>query len=159
MKTQTILFQDNTPKVVNRRNNNSDINRMMIQTDSVLVGIHRPYRYHNPFIKDSYLSFQGVVTALSKVVYFDEIVTHEFIEYHLPLLFSSLKVNEHVDRKLAIKLFREFWNYCRKKGFVSDQEVMNLAGKKLVCFCAPKCCHGDVLVDDFILTQKRLENE
>lgn len=51
------------------------------------------------------------------------------------------------DKEANIKLFRTYF-YDRIK---TDEEFRNkllqLRGKKLGCFCAPKPCHGDVIVE------------
>lgn len=123
------------------------------------ITISRPYRYHNPFIKDSILNFQSVCTNLSRVAYFDEIVTQEFLEFHLPTLAKHVRLHSKINRKIAIELFKEFWLYCRSKGFITDKEVLKLKGKTLLCFCHPKQCHGDVLVDDYYTTSRKNSNK
>jgi hypothetical protein len=44
------------------------------------------------------------------------------------------------DRATAIKLHENYIDNCIDKNKFSE-----LAGKMLVCFCAPSNCHGDVL--------------
>lgn len=48
-------------------------------------------------------------------------------------------------REEAIEKYRQWlWNKIQA-GEIQLQELADLHGKDLVCFCAPKPCHGDVL--------------
>ncbi len=47
------------------------------------------------------------------------------------------------DRELILKQYRE-WILTQPE--LMQQAREELAGKDLVCFCAPKLCHGDILI-------------
>lgn len=49
------------------------------------------------------------------------------------------------NRKEAIKLYREYITNGDGKHLLND--LHELRNKNLVCFCKPKACHGDVLVE------------
>lgn len=40
---------------------------------------------------------------------------------------------------------QHLWNQIRK-GVITKEMLLELDGKRLACYCAPKSCHGDVLV-------------
>jgi len=48
------------------------------------------------------------------------------------------------DRKEVIDKYRQYI-VMRRKDLLNDLE--ELKGKRLGCWCAPKACHGDVLID------------
>lgn len=50
-------------------------------------------------------------------------------------------------REESIEKFREYILDKIEKGEVSIDELLELAGKRLGCFCKPKSCHGDILVE------------
>jgi len=60
---------------------------------------------------------------------------------------NPFKMHSESDRDLVIARYR-VWFYAR---IVRDREfrraVLSLRGKKLGCWCAPKSCHGDVIVE------------
>lgn len=58
----------------------------------------------------------------------------------------NTKASEVVgSREEAIEKYRQWlWNNIQA-GEIQLQELADLHGKDLVCFCAPKPCHGDVL--------------
>ena len=67
--------------------------------------------------------------------------------YH-PKLGSSkwknpFKISDRCDRKQSIKLYRK---YLKNKPNLLD-DIESLRGKTLCCWCKPKECHGDVLVE------------
>lgn len=41
---------------------------------------------------------------------------------------------------------RHLWRQIQS-GEVTAEMIMSLDGKRLACYCAPKACHGDVLVN------------
>ena len=51
---------------------------------------------------------------------------------------------EVIDRESAIKSYRK-WLECRLA--VEPDFIVPLRGKDLVCWCAPKPCHADVLLE------------
>lgn len=48
-------------------------------------------------------------------------------------------------RDEAIKLYREYITVGKGKHLLND--IHELEGKTLGCYCKPKKCHGDVLID------------
>lgn len=50
-------------------------------------------------------------------------------------------------REESIEKFRDYILERIEKGEVQIDELIELAGKRLGCFCKPKSCHGDVLVE------------
>ena len=50
-----------------------------------------------------------------------------------------------LSREFVIEKYRE-WLYERP-GLIEDAK-RELAGKDLICYCAPKACHGDVLLEE-----------
>ncbi|QOE32388.1 hypothetical protein CPT_Muenster_216 [Klebsiella phage Muenster] len=50
-------------------------------------------------------------------------------------------------REESISKYRE-WIFDKiENGEITIDELLELSGKKLGCFCKPKSCHGDVLVE------------
>lgn len=49
-------------------------------------------------------------------------------------------------REESIECYRDYLWKCIKNGDVTIQELVELDGKTLGCFCKPKSCHGDVIV-------------
>lgn len=47
----------------------------------------------------------------------------------------------------CINLYRRYIHDRLKNEIGLTEELMALKGKKLGCFCRPKSCHGDVLVE------------
>ncbi|NES47965.1 Uncharacterised protein [Escherichia coli] len=50
-------------------------------------------------------------------------------------------------REESIEKFRDYIIERISCGEVKIDELLELAGKRLGCFCKPKSCHGDVLVE------------
>ena len=57
---------------------------------------------------------------------------------------NPFEIGKDGDRDEVIGKYRE-WLF-KQPGLVA-QAKSELAGKDLVCFCAPKGCHGDVLLE------------
>ena len=51
------------------------------------------------------------------------------------------------DPEVARENFRAFFNVCIEEDPVYRARVVALRGKKLGCFCKPKPCHVDVIVE------------
>ena len=49
-------------------------------------------------------------------------------------------------REESIEQYRQWLKNQIRSGCISKQELAELYGKDLVCFCAPKPCHGDILI-------------
>jgi hypothetical protein len=47
-------------------------------------------------------------------------------------------------RDVVLSKFRA---YAERRAFVEDDWLLPLRGKNLVCWCAPKPCHADVLIE------------
>ncbi len=58
--------------------------------------------------------------------------------------FSSYKDG---GREKAIALFRDYFYNRLKIDPVFAEEINKLKGKILGCFCSPKKCHGDIIVE------------
>lgn len=56
-------------------------------------------------------------------------------------------VRRPMTRAEVIDRYRHYFNMRLKTDPDFKAAVEALAGKDLVCFCAPKSCHGDVIVD------------
>lgn len=53
---------------------------------------------------------------------------------------------EKYSREVAIAKYKTWlWNEI-KIGHITIQELANMKGRDLVCYCNPKGCHGDVLL-------------
>lgn len=50
-------------------------------------------------------------------------------------------------REVVIEKYRQYIYNKISTGEITINDLMSLKGKKLGCFCAPKACHGDVLVE------------
>jgi hypothetical protein len=49
-------------------------------------------------------------------------------------------------REESIERYKQYlWNQIRK-GVITKEMLLELDGKRLACYYAPKSCHGDVLV-------------
>lgn len=52
-------------------------------------------------------------------------------------------VGVHGERGECVKMFEE---YISKNQLLQQRVKEQLRGKDLVCFCAPRACHGDILL-------------
>lgn len=50
-------------------------------------------------------------------------------------------------REESIEKYREYLYNKISTGEISVQDLLDLQGKRLGCFCSPLPCHGDVLVE------------
>ena len=55
-------------------------------------------------------------------------------------------MKSEADRERVIEQFRKYLWEQIEAGVVTKDELRALDGKRLGCFCAPKACHGDVIV-------------
>lgn len=51
------------------------------------------------------------------------------------------------DRAEAIELFKHWFRKKLSDSAVFALKVESLRGKALICYCAPKPCHGDVIAE------------
>jgi len=60
---------------------------------------------------------------------------------------NPYKINRYTTREESIKLFKDYFfnKITVDKNFRDNVE--SLKDKTLVCFCKPKDCHGDVIID------------
>lgn len=56
-------------------------------------------------------------------------------------------VGKHGDRTQVIEEYRRYFDQKVSSGAFSKADLEALRGKKLGCYCAPKPCHGDVIVE------------
>jgi hypothetical protein len=57
-------------------------------------------------------------------------------------------------RDQVIAKYRGFLDQQIEMGNITKQDILNLEGKNLVCFCKPQKCHGDILVAKFLEIKK-----
>jgi len=57
---------------------------------------------------------------------------------------NPFQITERSNRECVVNLFRQL---VESNDEFKLQIKNELAGKDLVCFCAPKMCHGDVLLE------------
>lgn len=55
---------------------------------------------------------------------------------------NPFKAGVHGTRSEVIRMYRD---YLFKSGLIND--IHELKGCHLVCYCKPKACHGDVLIE------------
>lgn len=57
-----------------------------------------------------------------------------------------MKNKSDQERARVIEEYRHWlWSQIQK-GIITKEMLLELDSKKLCCYCAPKACHGDVLV-------------
>jgi hypothetical protein len=59
---------------------------------------------------------------------------------------NPYKITSDQSREKVLELYSTYIEEKIKKDNLM-QELLNLQGKKLGCWCKPECCHGDILVD------------
>ena len=148
----TQLFESTSPEVVHIKDTFTTRAKQW-----KVLRIDRPSRLGNPFPVGFPLTVQGALTCLAKVHWWREVLSSERLEQTLPRCYQLAKAQTTLSREQAIELFRELWSYSREQGFILDNEILNLAGKKLACHCKPRKCHGDIIVDDFIKLKQKVE--
>jgi hypothetical protein len=55
-----------------------------------------------------------------------------------------------LSRDEVVNKYRDWLLNQIEKGCITHDDVLSLNNKKLGCFCKPKRCHGDVIVEVFI---------
>lgn len=59
---------------------------------------------------------------------------------------NPFKLKDDEPRGATIQRYKEWlWGQIRS-GKITLEDLLELEGKNLVCFCSPNACHGDVLV-------------
>jgi len=65
-----------------------------------------------------------------------------------PSIFGNpFSMRSERDRMAVIEKYREYFLARIESDPVFKQKVLALKGKRLGCFCAPKPCHGDVIIE------------
>ena len=59
---------------------------------------------------------------------------------------NPFKLGDGVSRDEVIQKYRRYLWEQIKAGVITKQDLIELDGKRLGCFCKPKSCHGDVIV-------------
>lgn len=59
---------------------------------------------------------------------------------------NPFKIGVDGTREQVIEKYRCWLWKQIKLGRITKEDLLTLDGKRLGCFCAPKSCHGDVLV-------------
>ena len=54
-------------------------------------------------------------------------------------------IGEHGTREDVIDTFRIYLWEQMKSGRITKEDLLELDGKRLGCFCKPQACHGDVI--------------
>ena len=60
---------------------------------------------------------------------------------------NPYKITNDLDRDAVIELFRTRLLRHIEQGRVHPSDLLELAGKRLGCWCKPRACHGDVLAE------------
>lgn len=58
---------------------------------------------------------------------------------------NPFPITEQDDRDAVVAKYGQWLWAQLKSGTITEQHLLELEGKDLVCYCAPKRCHGDVL--------------
>ncbi len=70
----------------------------------------------------------------------------EYARWGNPFVVGSMHEGRVVDRERAISLYRD-WLLNSPAGLRLQEDIDELRGKVLACYCKPQPCHGDVLVE------------
>jgi len=60
---------------------------------------------------------------------------------------NPYKITNTQTREQVLVLYREYIEKKLKSNPILINDLMKLKGKKLGCWCKPKCCHGDILLE------------
>lgn len=60
---------------------------------------------------------------------------------------NPFEIGKDGSREEVIDKFREYFHQKIKKSRRFKNDVIQLLGKDLVCWCAPRPCHGQVIID------------
>jgi len=53
---------------------------------------------------------------------------------------------EESDREAVIEAYKLTLKRFIREGMITKEMLLALDGKRLACYCAPKPCHGDVII-------------
>lgn len=59
---------------------------------------------------------------------------------------EAMKNKSGEERLRVVNCYRKQLQSNLKTGVITKEMLLELEGKRLACYCAPKLCHGDVLV-------------
>lgn len=62
---------------------------------------------------------------------------------------NPFPINELHTRDEVIEAYRKWLWQMLNSGVITKQDILELEGKDLVCYCNPHPCHGDVLLNAF----------
>lgn len=64
---------------------------------------------------------------------------------------NPFPINEAIGdtREKVIEAYREYLYMCMDEGFLKIDDFLELSGKTLGCYCKPKACHGDIIIEVF----------
>jgi len=60
---------------------------------------------------------------------------------------NPFSMKDEGDRDLVIERYRAWLDKMIESGGINKDAIISLRGKTLGCWCAPKPCHGDVLLE------------
>lgn len=60
---------------------------------------------------------------------------------------NPIPIDDDNPRWIVIERYREYLLDQLSTGVITVQDFLDLKGKRLGCFCKPKDCHGDVIVE------------
>lgn len=63
------------------------------------------------------------------------------------LIGNPYKIGKDGNRDQVIAKYRRYFNFMMKTSVVFKEDIENLRGKRLGCYCRPLACHGDVIVE------------
>jgi hypothetical protein len=106
---------------------------------------HRPVRWSVPPLRTLIVFFFVLFSPIARVVNIKDLPANwredpAYVFVGRPSHWGNPYRLSQYDRATAIRLYENYINNCMTKNKLSK-----LAGKMLVCFCAPLRCHGDVL--------------
>lgn len=66
-------------------------------------------------------------------------------------------LNDPTQRELVCAQYQQWLDVQVSTGAITVEQLLTLANKDLVCFCAPKMCHGHVLAEKVAWAQQQRE--
>lgn len=70
-----------------------------------------------------------------------------------------MKAKSAEERQRVIDAYRKHLWHQIQTDQVTEEMILALDGKRLACYCAPRTCHGDVLVDCLNWLKGEIEND
>ena len=59
---------------------------------------------------------------------------------------NPFEIGVHGNRQEVITMYKAWLWKQLKSNAITNEEILELDGKVLGCWCAPQACHGDVLI-------------